>query len=267
MTKRFISGGCSFTYGHELSDDDNGKIPSALSWAHKLRDECFPEAQYTCTARPGSGNSGIARRVFEKVVENPNDVCQVVVMWSFMSRYEWAMPRHEGLEAKRWAYISPWDISDSNNESFKILSKDAGQEQQFAKRRETYKKAGVTDLADAIYTYGQNLYHETYLSWKSIIWLQNILEKMNVPFFFTLADNSLFYNEMKPHKELDDLMRGMYEQIDITKWFSFGERMMGFNQWALLEDYARGVTHPLDEAHADAVKLMLPTFKKHIGGK
>ena len=34
-----------------------------------------------------------------------------------------------------------------------------------------------------------------------------------------------------------------------------------------MEEYPRGTTHPLDEAHADAVKLMLPTFNKLIGGK
>jgi hypothetical protein len=43
--------------------------------------------------------------------------------------------------------------------------------------------------------------------------------------------------------------------------------MMGFNQWALLNNYERGTTHPLDQAHEDAVKLMLPTFEKIIGEK
>ena len=43
--------------------------------------------------------------------------------------------------------------------------------------------------------------------------------------------------------------------------------MMGFNQWALMEDYPRATTHPLDEAHRDAVKLMLPTYNKLIGEK
>ena len=53
-------------------------------------------------------------------------------------------------------------------------------------------------------------------------------------------------------------MKSMYKEIDFTNWFSFGERMMGFNQWTLLNDYQRGVTHPLDQAHYDAVKLMKP---------
>jgi hypothetical protein len=41
---------------------------------------------------------------------------------------------------------------------------------------------------------------------------------------------------------------------------------MGFNQWAALNDYERGTTHPLDKAHEDAVKLMMPTYKKIKGG-
>ena len=84
---------------------------------------------------------------------------------------------------------------------------------------------------------------------------------------FTLADNSLFYKEMEQHKDQDAFMTALHNEIDFTKWFSFGERMMGFNQWALLNDYPRGTTHPLDEAHRDAVKLMLPTYNKLIGDR
>ena len=42
---------------------------------------------------------------------------------------------------------------------------------------------------------------------------------------------------------------------------------MGFNQWASLNEYPYGTTHPLDKAHKDAVKLMLPKFEQIIGGK
>ena len=267
MTKKFIAGGCSFTFGHELSDDDKGKFPSQFSWAHLLKQECLPESQYVCTARAGAGNGAIARRVFECVSEEKQNVGMVVVMWSFLSRYEWAMSRNNELDSGRWVDISPWDTSDAENESYKVLATDEIQSKLFNTRRQVYKNAGATDLADAIYRHGANQYHEVYQSLKNIIWLQNILEKMEIPFFFTLADNSLFYDNFKSHCELDQLMRGLQEQLDMSRWFSFGERMMGFNQWSLLENYPRGTTHPLDQAHADAVKLMLPTAKKIIGGK
>jgi hypothetical protein len=134
-------------------------------------------------------------------------------------------------------------------------------------RQKTMQETGVKPFAESIYKHAANQYHETYLSWKSIIWLQNILEKKKIPFMFTLADNTLFYDKFKQHKDQDSFMTALHTEIDFTKWYFFGERMMGFNQWAMLEDYPRGTTHPLDEAHRDAVKLMLPTMKKLIGEK
>ena len=58
MTKKFIAGGCSFTFGHELSDDSGGQIPSKKTWAHRLKPA---DHEYVCCAYPGSGNQGIAR--------------------------------------------------------------------------------------------------------------------------------------------------------------------------------------------------------------
>ena len=77
---------------------------------------------------------------------------------------------------------------------------------------------------------------------------------------FTLADNTLFYNELDPLNKVDPLLDALYNEIDFSRWFVFGERQMGFNQWALLNDYPRGTTHPLDEAHRDAAKLMKDKF-------
>jgi len=262
---KFIAGGCSFTFGHELSDDVNGKIPSEKAWQHRLflQSNC---SENICTAHPGSGNPGIARRVFNAVA-NTNDVGAIVVMWSFLSRYDWAMPRHKDLEDTRWATISPWDTNMNADERHNALAGSEAQQEQWKRREGIMTETGVKPFAEAIYKHAANEYHETYLSWKSIIWLQNILEKKKIPFMFTLADNSLFYREFEQHKDQDRFMSALYNEIDFTKWFSFGERMMGFNQWALMNEYKRGTTHPLDEAHQDAVKLMLPQFKKLIGGE
>ena len=35
-TNVFIAGGCSFTFGHELSDNVNGRTPSQKTWARGL---------------------------------------------------------------------------------------------------------------------------------------------------------------------------------------------------------------------------------------
>ena len=278
--RKFIAGGCSFTFGHELSDDVTGKEPSRKSWAFGLNLETRKPSptlnylikhDYICTASPGSGNSGIARRVFNAVSQHANkekgedDIFCVVVMWSFKSRYDWAMPRHTNLEGTRWATISPWDTDMRDEERHRSLAGSEAQQEHWKSRQKAMLETGVKPFAEAIYRNAANDYHETYLSWKSIIWLQNILEKKKIPFMFTLADNSLFYQDFQHLKDQDTFMAALHSEIDLTKWFSFGERMMGFNQWSLMEKYERGTTHPLDKAHEDAVQLMLPTFKKLIG--
>ena len=263
MTKKFIAGGCSFTLGNELSDDTDGKTPSKKTWAYGLSQRS--DGEYHCTAFGGLGNSAIARRVFDAVANN--DVSSVIVMWSFPSRYDWAMPRHKALEDTRWASISPWDTDTGNEEAFSKMQGSEIQQEQWRLRSELFREAGVTPFAEAIYKHAANQYHEIYLSWKSIIWLQNILEKKQIPYMFTLADNTLFYDEFKQHKDQDDFMNALHSEIDLSKWFFFGERCLGFDQWALLNDYPRGTTHPLDAAHYNAVQLMLPTFNKLIGEK
>ena len=240
-TNVFIAGGCSFTFGHELSDNVNGRTPSRKTWAHGLYEgNKYPGGiyHYELAATPGTGNPGIARRVFKEVADvtkNPDQKIEaVVVMWSFNSRYDWAMPRHKELEGKRWATISPWDTDMASEERHRALAGSEVQQEHWKRRQESLQDTGVKPFAEAIYKHAANEYHETYLSWKSIIWLQNILEKKKIPFMFTLADNSLFYNEFKHHKDLDPFMAGLHREIDLTKWFSFGERMMGFNQWSIM---------------------------------
>lgn len=259
MTRTLLAGGCSFTYGSELSDDDRGKTYSRKTWAAGLSNEVG--SNYFCVARVGMGNPGIARRIFNYIANTKED-CFVVAMWSFTSRYDWAMPRHRVLEDTRWTTITPWDTANKQAEVDEKLSGSESVLADFKKRREEYRETNVGPFADALYRYAANNYHETYLSWKSIIWLQNILEKKKIPYMFTLADNTLFYEELQPLWVQDAFMEALYREIDMTKWFTFGERHMGFNQWALLNKYPRATTHPLDDAHADAVKMMLPTFKK-----
>ena len=268
MNKNFIAGGCSFTLGNELSDDVNGITPSNQSWGYQIMANTIKVARdnYICVARPGSGNPGIARRVFNAVA-NTKDISCVVVMWSFLSRYDWAMPRHKNLEDTRWTTLTPWDTSMGQEEAHQSLLGSEIQQELWQRRRDFIKDTGIGEFANALYKHAANQYHELYLSWKSIIWLQNILEKRKIPFMFTLADNSLFYNEMKLHSETDCLLKALYKEIDFTNWFFFGERCMGFNQWALLNDYERGTTHPLDKAHRDAVQLMNTKFNKITGGK
>ena len=263
MTRTLLAGGCSFTFGNELSDDD-GTTPSKKTWAVHLSNSVG--ANYFCTAKGGSGNDGIARRIFE-YISNTNEECFVAVMWSFTSRYDWAMPRHKNLEGTRWATITPWDTESEQSEVMRRLSGSNEQQRLWRQRTLDLKETGVMPFADALYRYAANNYYETYQSWKNIVWLQNILQKKKIPYLFTLADNTLFHDEFTPLWEQDALMNAMYREIDFSNWYTFGERMMGFNQWATLNDYEYGTTHPLDRAHKDASELMKDKFLQLYKGK
>ena len=264
MTRTLLAGGCSFTFGHELSDDIEGNTPSRKTWSAHLSNSIG--ANYFCTARAGSGNDGIARRVFNYIA-NTKEQCFVVIMWSFSSRYDWAMPRHRNLEDTRWTTITPWDTESEQAEALRRLAGSDGQLRIWKQRKLNLQETGVMPFADALYRYAANNYHETYQSWKNIVWLQNILKKKKIPYLFTLADNTLFYDELTPLWEQDALMNAMYREIDFDNWYTFGERKMGFNQWATLNDYEYGTTHPLDRAHKDASELMKDKFLQLYKGK
>ena len=128
----------------------------------------------------------------------------VMVMWSFNSRYDWAMPRHRDLEDTRWTSIShhgtpAWQTTkDTMHWQDQKHSRNSGNAD-----KTSMIETGVKPFAESIYRHAANEYHETYLSWKSIIWLQNLLEKKGIPYMFTLADNSLFYKDFNHHKDQD----------------------------------------------------------------
>jgi hypothetical protein len=177
------------------------------------------------------------------------------------------MPEHKSLDESRWTSITPWDANLSAEERHNALVGSEAEQEAWKRRQDNIIQTGVKPFANALYRHAANEYHEIYLSWKSIIWLQNLLDKKKIPYMFTLADNSLFYKVFDQHKDQDNLTKALHDEIDFTKWFSFGERMMGFNQWAKLNDYKYATTHPLDQAHQDAVILMMPTFKQITGGR
>jgi len=93
-----------------------------------------------------------------------------------------------------------------------------------------------------------------------ILQLQEFLEKHNIAYLFTCADNCIITGK-----------------LDYSNWFMFPPSKhpwdtmspRGFYQWAVENKYDVGPQdHPLEQAHLDASKLMQEKFnelvKKHI---
>ena len=255
-----IAAGDSFVYGSELASPAN-TFTSLLG-----ADECI--------AWPGYSNDAIARTTIERCEQG--NVDGVIVSWTFPCRYEFRFSYDTGQRKSPWYSINPWTTKldiDSINDEF--VNKD---DNILEVQKETIKRAratGVADFADVFYQHiGSSEYWEVYSTLKEIVYLQNYLILNSIPFMFTCADNSIWYNYTRYNP--DNVIQSLINQIDLSRFFWFPEGQgsnqteapRGFYQWAVENKYAIGTTHPLEQAHIDASKLMQGKFnelvKKHL---
>lgn len=268
-----VAGGDSFVYGSELADCQGTE--SENTFAALLIDN--EEDTYFCRAWPGAGNDGIARKVvdFCESLRHENDV-GVIVSWTFPGRYEFKFAYNTGQRTGSWYTINAWtaveDIAIIKEEF--VNDNDAIYEDH-KRNIERAKTLGISAFADSFYrNVGSTEYWEVYSSLKEIVYLQNYLKLNNIPYMFTCADNSLLFNHTITNA--DTTIRSLHQQLDMDRWFWFPpghganqtEEPRGFYQWAVENKYAIGTTHPLEQAHIDASKLMQEKFnelvKKHI---
>ena len=255
-----IAAGDSFVYGSELESPNN--TFTALLGANE------------CVAWPGYSNDAIARTVIERCEQG--NATGVVVSWTFPGRYEFRFAYDTKQKRSPWYSINAWTVkSDLNSigEEFVTDNNDILEQQ-----KQTIKRAqetGVADFAETFYKHvGGSEYWEIYSSLKEIVYLQNYLVLKNIPFMFTCADNSIFNNYTVDNA--DSVVTSLLAQVDHTRWFWFPggtgsnqtKTPRGFYQWAVENKYPIGTTHPLEQAHQDASKLMQGKFnelvKKHL---
>jgi len=259
-----VAGGDSFTFGSELKSPNN-TYTAIISQNY----------DYRCVAWPGIGNDGITRRVINAVDSlYPADIF-VIVNWSFPGRYEFKFTYDTGQRTKEWYSITPWTIQDLDitKNQFKIKRNIIIDDH--TKSIEQSKKTGLYDFAKMFYQHvGNSEYWEVYSSLKEIVYLQNYLKNKKIPYLFTCVDNRVFYNQTV--KDPDENIVSLLNQLNEDNWFWFptGTKTnetsspRGFYQWAMENKYPVGATHPLEQAHMDAAKLIQEKFndmvKKHL---
>lgn len=254
-----IAAGDSFVYGSELQSPAN--TFTALLGANES------------VAWPGYSNDAIARTTIERCEQG--NVDGVIVSWTFPSRYEFRFSYNTGQKKTPWYSINPWTINSVNDIEAEFVTKDANILESHKRTIERAQRTGVADFAREFYKHiGGSEYWEIYSSLKEIVYLQNYLTLNDIPFMFTCADNSIFYNYTV--NNADSTIKSLLNQIDHNSWFWFPpgqgsnqtETPRGFYQWAVENKYAIGTTHPLEQAHKDASTLMQGKFnelvKKHI---
>ena len=266
-----VAGGDSFIYGSELKDC-NFYTHSENTFTSLLAKHF--EYDYQCVAWGGYSNNSIARSTMVKCELLKSNGLFVVVNWTFPGRYEFRFNYENGERHSPWYNITSWimeDNYDSIKEQFTTFDQTIFDIQVKSIRRA--KQSGVQDFAKTFYKHvGSSEYWEVYNTLKEIVYLQNYLRLNNIPYMFTCADNTILYNWTinNPDDTITALLSQVNKHSDSWYWFPPGTEPhetcepRGFYQWAVENKYPVGATHPLEQAHEDAAKLMQEKFNELV---
>jgi hypothetical protein len=263
-----VAGGDSFVFGSELKDQLDGASQSTysalLAKQHNM--------EYNCVAWPGNANNAVSRMVINACNQYKTQI-GVIVTWTFSSRYEFRFNYNTRQKITPWYSINAWSILDKPEQiANEFKSKDDGIFNAHIDNLRTANETGVSDFAKTFFKHvGDSEYYELYSSLKEILFLQLYLEHKNIPYLFTAADNH-FYECPNYWRQRDKNIDALYNQIDWNKWFFFNpgselnetKTPRGFYQWAVENKYPIGTTHPLEEAHTAAAKLIKEKFNEMV---
>lgn len=274
MIKLVISGGDSFTYGAELPDDSHG--PSKLSWANLVAEKF--KARHVNVSSSGRSNSFIARRVIHNVISalekyHPDEIF-VQSMWTFVARREFKLfngtlnDRMYKVDSE-WLSLDPYTTTnEAESEWFKKVDPNTpnykNTKLSLENKYNLYKEAGVVDFGKSWYTIVSDE-DDVYTSLKDILLLQEFLSNKNIKYFFTYVG----YHTPKQlfDDQTNEYTTNIRKLINHDNWFTFpGEwdrsNYLGFNDWALINNYEYATSHPLEKGHSDAAELIYEHIKK-----
>lgn len=113
---KVIAFGCSFTYGHELSDCPTHDYPTHSNLTYAALTAKHLSKDYQCCAVGASANNAISRHIIESVASIGCDDL-VLVMWSFPIR-------RELLSETGYCSITPGDQHDFSKQYFRYINTD-----------------------------------------------------------------------------------------------------------------------------------------------
>ena len=261
-----VAGGDSFVFGAELKDQVRSHSMSTFPALLSKSAGC----DYICSAVSGSANAAIARRVIDNCEHHKDKNLFVIVNWTFTNRYEFYFNNSINRLGQQWYSLTHWDTFTSIND----IEQEHSNDRILNHHKEHFlalSKTGIGEFAKMFYTYpGNTEVYELYTTLKDIVFLQQYLKEKKIPYLFTCVDTNIFYSLDLAKKDISVVNLG--KQIDLDPWFFFPSgttpdetnNPRGFYQWAMENKYPVGTTHPLEEAHADAAKLMQEKFNELV---
>jgi hypothetical protein len=167
------SFGCSFIFGSDLHDDGldgTWSTPSQYSWPALVSKQLG--YNYSCYARPGSGNLQIADRVLSQLEDLTPAI--YVIGWSWIDRFDYYSNEYTWTDGRCWKTLRPNESSDINR---------------------TYYRHLHSQLQDKLY---------------SLITIRVVIERIkqkNIPFIMTYIDELLFETEYHTTPAIAELQK------------------------------------------------------------
>jgi hypothetical protein len=266
-----LAGGDSFIFGAELKDQING--PSLSTYPALLAKQ--NNIEYYCAAWSGNANNAITRMTITacEKLKKENKKIIALITWTFTNRYEFRFNYCTGQKISPWYSINSWSTLDNTSVIEKeFKSKNDAILHSHKSHLDAIKKTGINEFAKNFFKHvGDNEYYELYSSLKEILFLQMYFEQNNIPYLFVPANNH-FYDHPNYHRQQDEYIDSLYNQINWNKWFFFElgtqanetKEPRGFYQWAVENKYPVGTTHPLEEAHQAAAELIKEKFNELV---
>jgi hypothetical protein len=218
------SFGCSFIFGSELSDEDGSVLGqghanySRLTWVAYLAQKL--NYDYSCHARPGSGNLQIAEQILSHLATNEHVL--YVIGWTYIDRFDYVNinnpTKWSGIP---WSTLLPVDVTDP---------------------AKTYYRDLHSEIRDKL---------TTLMSIRVVI---DTLKQKNCPFIMTYMDELMFdrrWHTTPAITDLQDYIRPHMTTFEGTNFQQWSKK----NGHAITD-----IGHPLESAHAAAGELMIKVF-------
>ncbi len=262
---QLLASGCSFIWGSELSDDRPGQY-SHKTWPALWAAE--NNYDYDCCAQPGASNTTIARKVIDKVEQSRPDA--VIVQWTFPGRYEFRY--NQQIDNSNYYSFTPWSMVKNWEEIYNDpekypFNRDAENSSAFQAHLsamiEKLRPTPVPELARFWFERMQCLDNERYYFYREVHYLKSYLESKQIPYVFSSADTNTLRNTQPTD---DTSVNTLIKQMETVPWahFNYHGVPMGFMDWARASRQQIGSTHPLDQAHVNALSLVRNYLDEHL---
>lgn len=262
-----LSAGDSFVWGSEMADE----LPTKFSlstwpalWALKNNFE------YYSVALPGSANNSITRRVID-YCENVKKPDVVIVQWTYPGRREMRFRSHftDTTNNSRtnyysftpWSEIKSWEEIYNNPDKYPFdrhASNISNFETSIRNQIKELENTGVADTAHLWFKYIANNDSDKYYFYSEVSHLKNYLENNNIKYIFSMAETSI----MSAVTSNDSSVNALMSISSTCPWVLFDN--MGLVEWAQKNNKPIGITHPLEQAHKDALVLIEEKLNEYL---